>query len=52
MPGKMTMSDRPRIGKTPGRELEETRGGVSGLPVAPRILMNSLSGEVMVASSI
>ena len=49
IPGKITMSDRPRIGKVAGKELEETRAGASGLPAAPRILINSVSGEVMVA---
>jgi cystathionine beta-lyase family protein involved in aluminum resistance len=43
------MSDRPRIGKVAGKELEETRTGASGLPAAPKILINSVSGEVMVA---
>ena len=49
IPGKITMSDKPRIGSASGRELEETRGGASGLPAAPRMLINSVSGEVMVA---
>jgi hypothetical protein len=49
IPGKITMSDRPRIGKVAGRELEETRTGASGLPAAPRILINSVSGEVIIA---
>ena len=49
IPGKITMSDKPRIGNTSGSELEETRGGASGLPAAPRMLINSVSGEVMVA---
>jgi hypothetical protein len=43
------MSDKPRTGNTSGSELEETRGGGSGLPAAPRMLTNSVSGEVMVA---
>ena len=41
------MSDRPRIGSTSGRERAETFVGASGLPAAPRMLMNSVSGEVM-----
>jgi hypothetical protein len=45
------MSDKPRIGKTSGNELEETRCGTSGLPAAPKMLMNSVSGEVMVELS-
>ena len=49
IPGKMTMSDRPRMGSISGSELDETRGGASGLPAAPRMLINSVSGEVMIA---
>ena len=47
VPGKMTMSDRPRIGKVSGREWEEICGGVSELS-APRMLTNSVSGEAIV----
>src|SRR5581483_815996 len=52
IPGKITMSDSPRIGSTSGKEREEIRGGVVSPPpdVAPKMLMNSVSGEVMVAS--
>jgi hypothetical protein len=50
IPGKMTISESPRIGRTCGREWAETRAGASGLPEAPRILINSVSGEVIVAS--
>jgi hypothetical protein len=45
----MTMSDKPRIGSFSGKELEETRGGASGLPAAPRMLINSVSGVLMIA---
>ena len=48
MPGKTTMSDRPRIGRISGSTREETRSGVSALPAVPRILINSVSGEVMI----
>jgi hypothetical protein len=50
MPGKMTMSDRPKIGKRSGNELEETLEGASVFPAAPRMLINSVSGEVMIAN--
>jgi hypothetical protein len=50
MPGKITMSDKPSTGRASGKELEETRGGASGLPAAPRILINSVSGELMIAT--
>ena len=52
MPGKITMSDRPRMGRRSGRELEETRDGASVLPEAPKMLINSVSGEVMIANQI
>jgi hypothetical protein len=45
------MSDRPRMGRVSGRELEETRAGASGLPAVPNMLMNSVSGEVIVRTS-
>jgi hypothetical protein len=45
----MTMSERPRTGSFSGRELDDTRIGASGLPEAPRMLINSVSGEVMIA---
>src|SRR5258708_28591249 len=50
MPGKITMSDKPNTGRASGNELEDTRGGASGLPAAPRILINSVSGELMIAT--
>jgi len=34
IPGKITMSDKPSMGKTSGRDWEETRAGASGLPAA------------------
>jgi hypothetical protein len=43
------MSDKPRMGNNSGREREDTWGGASGLPAAPKMLINSVSGEVMVA---
>jgi hypothetical protein len=48
-PGKITISERPRIGRASGRERDEIREASSGLPAAPRMLINSVSGEVMVA---
>jgi hypothetical protein len=42
------MSDRPKTGNVSGKELVETRDGASGLPAAPKILINSVSGEIMV----
>ena len=48
MPGKMTMSDRPRMGRTSGSEVEETSEGTSGLPAAPIMLINSVSGVLMI----
>ena len=43
------MSDKPRIGNSSGRERDESFAGASGLPAAPKMLINSVSGEVMVA---
>jgi hypothetical protein len=37
------------MGSTSGREREEMRGGVSDPPLVPRMLINSVSGEVIVA---
>ena len=45
----MTMSDRPRIGSVSGSEREEIRGGDPEFSV-PKILTNSVSGEVIVVS--
>jgi hypothetical protein len=42
------MSDKPRTGNVSGKERVETRDGASGLPAAPKILINSVSGEIMV----
>ena len=50
MVGKMTMSDSPRIGNRSGKELDETREGASVFPEAPRMLINSVSGEVINAN--
>src|SRR5580704_17764286 len=48
VPGKMTMSDKPRIGSDSGRDLDHTLvPDASGLPPAPRMLINSVSGVVM-----
>src|SRR6266853_3435920 len=48
MPGKITMSERPRMGSTSGNDLPAREMAVS-LPAvgAPRMLMNSVSGEVI-----
>ena len=50
MPGKITMSDKPRMGRTSGKERAEMRdAGTPASPeLAPKILMNSVSGEVIV----
>ena len=45
--GKMTMSDKPRMGKASGNEREEIRGGGPELSV-PKMLTNSVSGDVIV----
>ena len=37
------------MARASGSEREDTVGGVSGLPEAPRMLINSVSGEVMMA---
>ncbi len=50
MPGKITMSDKPRIGSTSGKALVETREGVSAASAVPRMLTNSVSGDDMITS--
>src|SRR4029079_9400482 len=50
MPGKMTISERPRIGRTWGSEWAETRAGASGFTPARTMVIDSVSGEVIVAS--
>src|ERR1700722_9662138 len=52
MPGKITMSDRPRMGRTCGTERDEMRPGTASVPpdVAPKMLINSVSGDVMIAA--
>ena len=45
--GKMTMSDKPRIGKASGSDREEIRGGGPEFSV-PKMLTNSVSGDVIV----
>jgi len=47
MPGKITMSERPRMGRVCGNECADTRAGASGFPAAPRMLINSVSGDVI-----
>src|SRR5690242_9116881 len=49
-PGKMTMSDRPSTGRFSGKERAEMREGASDFSAPPRILTNSVSGEVIVVS--
>src|SRR6267143_5666737 len=48
MPGKITISERPRMGRTEGT-LAATRGVCVSVPpgAAPKIRMNSVSGEVI-----
>src|SRR5208282_6582197 len=47
--GKITMSDRPRIGSVSGSEREEMRGGDDAeFSGASKMLTNSVSGEVIV----
>ena len=49
VPGKMTMSDKPRIGSDSGRDLDQTLvPEASGLPPAPRMLINSVSDSGVV----
>jgi hypothetical protein len=50
MPGKITMSDKPRIGRTSGKERDEIRetGAPASPELTPRILMNSVSGVAIV----
>ena len=43
MPGKTTMSDRPRIGSTPGNERLEMRDGPAEGSAWLEIVMNSVS---------
>ena len=48
MPGKITMSERPRMGRMSGSDLPARVMTVSPPAVgAPRMLMNSVSGEVI-----
>src|SRR5277367_4417540 len=49
MPGKITMSDNPSTGSTSGSERAEMRAGTGSAPpdAAPKMLMNSVSGEVI-----
>src|SRR5882672_12516511 len=47
-PGKITMSERPRMGTVSGRELEEMRDGDSAFSAASLMLTNSVSGGVIV----
>jgi hypothetical protein len=44
----MTTSESPSTGTVSGNEREEIRGG-SAVAAAPMMLMNSVSGEVIVA---
>ena len=46
------MSERPRTGTVSGRERDEIRGGASDFSEAPRMLINSVSGDVVVVSTI
>ena len=50
-PGKITMSERPRIGSTSGRERVDRRGGTSDLSPDPRMLTKSVSDVVIVFRS-
>src|ERR1039457_4025224 len=45
-PGKITMSDRPRIGSASGSEREDRRLGNSDFSPVPRMLTYSVSGDV------
>ena len=49
-PGKITMSDRPRMGRFSGNERDDIRGRASDFSAPPRMLTNSVSGEVIVVS--
>src|ERR1035438_2843101 len=44
-PGKITMSERPRIGSASGSEREEKWDGNSDFSPVPRMLTNSVSGD-------
>src|SRR5438270_12507457 len=48
MPGKMTISERPRIGRTLGSDFAAGRGGALSPAAfcALRMLINSVSGEL------
>ena len=50
-PGKITMSDKPRMGSTSGSDREETRLGSSDFSPEPRMLMNSVSWELVIVWS-
>ena len=47
-PGKITISASPRIGRISGKERVETRDASSVFSAAPRMLTNSVSGDVVV----
>src|SRR5450631_1507553 len=48
-PGKITMSERPRMGTLSGSEREEMRGVASAFSAASLMLTNSVSGDDIVA---
>ena len=47
-PGKITMSERPRMGNISGSERDDMRDARSDFSAAPRMLTNSVSGAVIV----
>ena len=53
MPGKITMSDKPSTGTTSGTERGDSFPATASAPAedAPKILMNSVSGEVILRHS-